>query len=437
MKFKTDSKTGLLLQDEYGQPIPEEEVKGDDLKATIRDIIGELGITAAPTGDAANKAAAASRIEVVKDETDKLLESQKGEWDGMWEFCRDVVRADRKGGTIDNAPKLKAWHTAQLAVEGAEIRAATTGHMEESELATGGYLVPTEFRAQLDAMALEKSIVKGKATNIPMQTNRIEIPVVDVASHASNFFGGVTIYRPDEAGTITASRPKLGRIALTLHKLTGLVYMSDELINDSPISMEPLLTTMFASAIAFVEDEDYLTGNGSNQALGMFNSKNPSLVSVTRTTSSEINYADIVNMWARLHPSCHANAMWVGNNDTFPQLAQMSLAVGTGGAAVWLPANGVAGTPFGTLMGRPLMLSEKMQTMGTTPDLGLVDCSQYWIGQKAGGNLKTASSIHVAFTTDEVAFRFTMRYDGQPSWLNALTPRKGSNTLSPFVTIAT
>ena len=53
------------------------------------------------------------------------------------------------------------------------------------------------------------------------------------------------------------------------------------------------------------------------------------------------------------------------------------------------------------------------------------------------GGMESASSIHVKFTTDETAFRFVMRVDGQPTWNAALTPSNGSNTQSPFITLDT
>jgi hypothetical protein len=43
--------------------------------------------------------------------------------------------------------------------------------------------------------------------------------------------------------------------------------------------------------------------------------------------------------------------------------------------------------------------------------------------------------MHVAFTTDETAFRAVYRVDGAPMWRVALTPFKGANTLSPFVVL--
>jgi HK97 family phage major capsid protein len=113
----------------------------------------------------------------------------------------------------------------------------------------------------------------------------------------------------------------------------------------------------------------------------------------------------------------------------------MSLAVGTGGVPVYLPANGISGAPFATLFGRPVIPVEYAATLGTVGDVVLADLSQYGLLTKGG--IKQASSLHVAFTTDEMAFRATYRVDGQPLWKSTLTPFKGSATQSPTITLAT
>ncbi|NIP51736.1 MAG: phage major capsid protein, partial [candidate division Zixibacteria bacterium] len=77
-----------------------------------------------------------------------------------------------------------------------------------------------------------------------------------------------------------------------------------------------------------------------------------------------IVFENIVKMYARMWPSGHKNAIWVANPDTFSQLAQLSLTVGTGGAPAYLPANGISGKPYDTLMGKPLLFSEHAQTLG-------------------------------------------------------------------------
>ena len=124
---------------------------------------------------------------------------------------------------------------------------------------------------------------------------------------------------------------------------------------------------------------------------------------------------------------------------TFPQLAALNIAVGTGGAVLWQPAGGLSQSPYTTLMGRPLLLTEHCQALGTAGDIVLCDWSQYLIGGKPGAQIQTASSMHFSFNTDETAFRFVLRYDGQPWWASALTPEHGGveASLSPFVALAT
>ena len=367
-------------------------------------------------------------VEVIvgKSPEEKLLESKTGGFKNMSHFFTDLIRCEGPDG--ETSEVLKAYSNA--------LR-KTAGYMEEGDLSQGGYLVPEEFRATLLQNALENSIVRPRATVIPMATNRITLPTLMDDDHSTDYFGGITIYRTPEKGTKTPTNPVFGKVSLTLHKLTGLCYVTDELLSDSVISIEPIIRSTFGQAIAFVQDYDFLRGNGVNQALGVFHASNPALIPVAieaGQAADTILFENIVKMWSRLYPACHAKAVWVANINTFPQIASMGLAVGTGGIPVFMPANGITGAPFPTLMGRPLIFTEKMATIGDLYDIGLVDFSQYLIGEKGGVNF--ASSIHVRFVTDEVAFRFVMRYDGQPWWQSTLTPKEGS-TLSPYVTLVT
>ena len=104
-----------------------------------------------------------------------------------------------------------------------------------------------------------------------------------------------------------------------------------------------------------------------------------------------------------------------------------------------MPANGLSGQPYNTLMGLPLFLTEHCQALGTVGDIVLADWSQYLIGGKAGGGVQTASSMHLYFNYDKTVYRFVLRYDGQPWWQTTLTPKHGGAgaTMSPFVALAT
>ena len=318
-----------------------------------------------------------------------------------------------------------------------EVRLAET---DADYMKQGGYLVPTEFMATLLEKQQETAVIRSRATYIPMQTNSIQIPYVAESSRASSLFGGIIIYRPGEAESKTASKPAFGRLQLTLKKLVGLVDVTDELLEDSPISIAPLINRMFGQAITFTEEEDFINGTGVGQALGILASG--ALVTVAKEggqAAATIVAANIVKMFSRLHPPSYSNAIWMANMGTFPQLSILSIAVGTGGTTLWQPANGLAGAPNQTIMGLPLFLTEHCQALGTVGDIVLADWSQYLIGGKAGGGVQTASSMHLYFNYDKTVYRFVLRYDGQPWWQTTLTPKHGGAgaTMSPFVALAT
>ena len=87
------------------------------------------------------------------------------------------------------------------------------------------------------------------------------------------------------------------------------------------------------------------------------------------------------------------------------------------------------------MYGRPVLAPEQCATLGTVGDIILCDPTQYLIAQKGG--MESATSMHLKFEEHEQAFRFTMRVDGASDWSSALTPYKGSSTVSPFVSLAT
>jgi len=386
-----------------------------ELKDSIKEAIKEMGLLEVER----------KTVTVTKSPEDALLEDKKGGFKSFGHFLTDLVKVETEKIVPET---LKRW--------GDTVK-KTAGYMEEGDLAQGGYLVPEEFSTKIMEKSLEDSIVRPRAAFQPMASNRIVIPADVDANHQTNYFGGITIYRPGEGGSKTPTNPTYERIALTLHKVTGLCHISDELLEDSAIAVEANVSRKFSQAIAFVQDDDFLNGNGSNRPLGALNSANPSLITVTAITGqggSTVVAENIRDMWSRMYPTGQSKCVWLANNDVFPQLFGMAMAVGTAAVAIWLPAGGISASPYQTLMGRPLILTEKCQTLGTAGDIALVDFSQYIIGEKGG--LRVATSICFKFDYDEQSFRFVLRYDGQPTWTSALTPLYSSSTLSPFVVLS-
>lgn len=412
-----------------------EEVKMDaslvDFKRTVAQKIAEA--VKAATAEGARQAMASMnhvikgadvQIEMGKSEEEKLIST--GGFKSFGHFAYNVFKVGKDGRGV--SPELARYCEA--------VHKAPSG-MGEAVDADGGYLTPTEHAALMLEKSMEASIVRPRATVVPMASSSVDFPAVKDDDRSSSIFGGITIYRKAEGAQLTGVKPALRKIGLKLTKLTGLCYVTEELMADSPQSIDPLLNRLFPAAMAFWEDNDFLNGSGAGEPMGALSAGNPCIISITKEAlqaADTIVAENIIKMYARCYGK--NNAIWVANHDTFPQLATLVLKVGTAGVPLWLPGNnqGIAGAPNGTLMGRPLILTEMVPTLGDAGDIALCDFSQYLVGERAGEGIKAATSIHLRFDYDEVAFRFTLRDDGQPWWKSTFTPKNGT-TMSPFVRI--
>lgn len=300
--------------------------------------------------------------------------------------------------------------------------------------ADGGFLIPEYLRSELLRVALESAVVRSRARVIPMETLTVPFPMIDSTSNASNVYGGVTAYWTEEAASMTDSSPTFGRVKLEAKKLTAYSEIPNELFSDSIISLQMFINEIFPEAIAWFEDIAFIRGTGVGEPLGFQNAA--SAISVTKETgqsATTIVWENLVKMYSRMLPTSLGSAVWIAHIDTFPELATMSLSVGTGGSAIWLQS-GVGPAPM-TILGRPVIFSEKMETLGTVGDIDFVDLSYYLVGDRQ--TIQADTSPHYRFQTDVTAMRFIERVDGRPWLQSAVTPNKGSNTLSPFVRLAT
>lgn len=300
--------------------------------------------------------------------------------------------------------------------------------------ADGGFLIPEYLRSELLRVALERAVVRPRARVIPMETLTVPFPMIDSTSNASNVYGGVTAYWTEEAASLTDSSPTFGRVKLEAKKLTAYSEIPNELFSDSIISLEMFIGEIFPEALAWFEDVAFIRGTGVGEPLGFLNA--PAAVSVAKETgqaAATIVWENLVKMYSRILPSSLDRAVWIAHIDTFPELATMALSVGTGGSAIWLQ-NGV-GTPPMSILGRPVIFTEKVSTLGTVGDISLVDFGYYLIGDRQAVQMDT--SPHFRFQNDITAVRLISRLDGRPWLQSAITPNQGSNTLSPIVTLAT
>lgn len=297
----------------------------------------------------------------------------------------------------------------------------------------GGFLIPEVLRSELLRVALETAIMRPRARVIPMESLRVPFPAIDATSNASSVYGGIVGYWTEEAAALTASQATFGRIVLDAKKLTMYTEAPNELISDSAISFQAFIDQIFPEAMGFYEDDAFLNGTGVGMPLGVLNGGN--LISVAAEVgqpADTITWINVLAVFSRMLPSSLNRAVWIASIDTFPELATMALNVGTGGGPVWL-SNGASGPPM-TILGRPVIFTEKVAKLGDLGDLNFIDPGMYLIGDRQV--MSAMSSPHYKFGNDMTAFRIVERVDGRPWMQSAITPKNGGATLSPTVNIA-
>jgi HK97 family phage major capsid protein len=301
--------------------------------------------------------------------------------------------------------------------------------------ADGGFLVPEEFRSDMLMVALENSLIRPRATIIPMGTQRVSIPSVDSTTDASSVFGGIIVTWVDEGTAPAETQSKFAATTLDAKKLMAFLTAPNELVADAP-AFGGYLDATLPQAVAFEEDYRFMQGSGSGEPLGFVNCNAAVIASaVSGQGASTIIVDNLAAMFSRMFPSSLTRAIWLANIDTFPQLALMAVSGTLGNSSpVWMN-NGIVGAPPISIYGRPVYFTEKLPSLGTTGDIVFVDPAFYLVGDRQ--TMQASASPHFQFNVDKTAYKIIERVDGRP-WLNsAITPKSGSaNTLSFVVQLS-
>lgn len=318
-----------------------------------------------------------------------------------------------------------------------EMQAVATGHSANVG-SDGGFLIGTQQEAGLMKRAYDESVLASRCQMTPIGTNNdsLEIMAIKESSRATGQrYGGVRFYRVAEAETVTASKLGLEKWKVELEDLMAITYLTERLMQDAP-AMQAEVENAFAREGAFVLDDEIYRGSGVGQCLGVLNAA--ATVSVTKESgqlADTVQAENIAKMYARMWPRSHGSAIWVYNTALFPQLQSMQIGTGTSAQLVYMPPGGISGSPYATIYGRPAFPIEQASAPGDVGDLAYIDLSEYKLISKGGLVPKVDESMHVRFLYNERAFRFVFRVNGKPVWQTALTPYKGTDTLSPFVVL--
>lgn len=307
-------------------------------------------------------------------------------------------------------------------------RAAST-FSNESAGPDGGYDVPIEFAQGIISMAMEEQSLLSMANATPISGNTMRFPKDEGTPWGTT---GITAAWEGEGNQTTPTKEsELKEMELRLKKLKVLVPVTEELLADST-AMSSHITRKMGVRLDWKVQDAIVNGLGAGQPLGI--TKSLAYVSQAKETSQTadtINGYNVAKMLGRVIQGPGANVVWLINPDAYNQVITMTL----NNNPVWTaPQSGFKDAPSGFLLGRPIMQTDTLQTLGDKFDIILANMSGYQAITKAGA-AEMATSMHLWFDQDLTAFRLIFRMDGKPLLSGPVTPPNSSVTRAHFVTL--
>lgn len=342
-------------------------------------------------------------------------------WKSPGDYLTAVMKAGKPGGQFDD-----------------RLINAPTTFGSESVGPDGGFAVPPDYRANILQKVMGEESLLSRCDQNPTSGNGITVPKDEAAPWGTT---GILGYWTGEGSAYTGSKPILEKTTIPVEKLTALVPVTDELLEDAP-ALGSFVQRKAGDVLDFKVTDAIINGTGAGMPLGILAS--PCLISQAAEgsqTADTIHGLNLIKMWARMPARWRSSAVWLIHPDAEPQLMAAALQAGnpagtmTGGQLVWMPPGGISGSPYSTLFGRPVIPVQSCQALGDVGDIIFANLGQYAAVLKSGG-LKSDSSIHLYFDSGHTAFRFTLRMGGQPWWASAISAKNGSGTYSPFVALA-
>ncbi len=293
----------------------------------------------------------------------------------------------------------------------------------------GGYLVPTDYSTALLQVMEEQNAISSRCFNQPVNGRSGDFPLLDrfitptAGSGHTPQSGGLTPGTVQEGGAYGEDEPTFEMLSYQVKKIGEVVDVPDELLDDSGIAIEALLTRLFAIATDSIVERHILRGSGGSEWLGILNSA--AAIGVTPASNNTFGEADALGMLSRFKPMPAGNPVWIMHRGVIPDFAGFT---SNGSDLVeWRQQVPSA------LLGYPIIYSEHAPQDDNAGNVILADLSAYIIFNRR--QLTVAFSEHAKFENDLVTWKYSIRADGMP-WLKSaitLPDPQGSYTVSPFV----
>lgn len=285
--------------------------------------------------------------------------------------------------------------------------------LSEGVDANGGYLVPEEFERRIVDTLKEENVMRRLCKVITTQNER-KIPVA--ATHSVAQWTA-------ENGAYTESTPTFAQKTIDAYKLTDLVKVSIELLDDSAFDLESYIASEFAYAFGAAEEEAFCVGTGSGQPTGLFTA-NGGQLGLNAASATAVTADEIISLIYSLKSPYRKNAKFLMNDATVAAIRKLKDG---NGQYLWQPSV-QAGQPD-KLLGYEIYTSPFVPTMAANAyTIAFGDFSSYWIADRTGRTVQRLNELYS--TNGQVGFVASERVDGKiilPEGIQLLQMKKSAS----------
>jgi len=242
----------------------------------------------------------------------------------------------------------------------------------------------------------EANVVRRIAKTITTSAER-KIPIA--ATHS-------TAKWTAENAAITESTPTFEQKTLDAFKLTDLIKVSVELLQDSMFDIESYIAAEFARAFATAEEEAFCVGTGVGQPTGIF-TESGGTVGVTAASATAITVDNLIDLVYALKSPYRRNAVFLMRDITISSLRKLK---DNNSVYLWQPSV-QAGQPD-RLLGYPIYTSTYVPAVGAGAlPIAFGDFSNFWIADRMGRTVQRLNELYAG--SGQIGYLSVQRVDGK------------------------
>ena len=346
-------------------------------------------------------------VEEVKAPVEEPKVDIKAEFESMKKSLLEELKAapgEVKGvPTVKSAKESPSFIKAMLAwaqgdnprgFKGNDITMGVKGAWEGGEDTEGGYAVPDDFYNRIVEQREELSWVrKAPVTRFVTNRDRILVPTEATA--------GTKLVVTAEEAAYDENEPVFGQVALTIHKFTKMIKVSEEMLDGDAVGLEAYISSIVARASAAAENYYCTIGGGSSDPQGIITGATAS--GITGAAKTTILASELIGtMGAVASPYHNSNSGFLMTG-----LTKFHLMAKTGDNFLFIP------TPAGgDILGYPIYVAPDMDEVGDASGKAVLfgDLSMYAFAERQGVTLSRNPYLYQA--TGQVGLFVKQRFGG-------------------------